>query len=82
VLITVKCLVGLALRFVHITINGPAQLVTCAQLAVLQVIAEESRLDEVLLSLAAEPMILSHALRRLQDVETARRTGRPPGLSR
>jgi hypothetical protein len=82
VLITLKCLVGAACRFVHLVVDGPAHLVTGAVLSILQVIAEENALDDVLLSLAAEPMVLSHAIRRVQDVSLARKTGLPPGLVR
>jgi hypothetical protein len=81
VLIVCKCLTGVACRFVHLVIDGPAHLVAGAVLSILQVLAEENTLDEVLLSLAAEPMVLSHAIRRMQDVILARKTGLPPGLT-
>ena len=81
VLITLKCLPGIACRFAHLIIDGPAHLVAGAVLSILQVLAEENTLDEVLLSLVAEPMVLSHAIRRIQDVILARKTGLPPGLA-
>ena len=81
VLITLKCLPGVTCRFAHLVIDGPAHLVAGAVLSILQVLAEENTLDEVLLSLVAEPMVLSHAIRRIQDVILARKTGLPPGLA-